>query len=79
MLQVHDIRETRVYQDAREEGRQEGRQEGRHEGIAAERERSREEKLALIAKLAARQMPAAEIADLLKLEIDVVLERLRNN
>lgn len=61
MLQIHDIRESRLYQEALQEGREEGRQQ------ALER---------LIPKLAARQMTAAEIADFLGLDLDVVLKTL---
>src|SRR5439155_6865361 len=50
MLHVHDIRETKVYQEAKQEGFQ--------EGIEQERQRS-------IAKLSAKKMSAQEIADLL--------------
>src|SRR5579872_2732742 len=33
MLQIHDIRESRVYQEAKEEGRGEGKEEGLKEGV----------------------------------------------
>jgi predicted transposase/invertase (TIGR01784 family) len=65
MLQVHDIRETRVYQEALQEGRQ--------EGIDEERQRVRQEKLNAVPKLAARNLSAEEIADILGLELDLVL------
>ena len=68
MLQVHDIRESRVYQEARQEGLQ--------EGIEKERQRTRQLQLDAVAKLAARHLTAAEIADVLGLEIDVVVEML---
>jgi predicted transposase YdaD len=67
MLQVHDIRETRVYQEAKEEGFQ--------EGIEKERQRNRQEKLAAIAKLA-RKMSPAEIADALSVDLDLVEKTL---
>jgi predicted transposase YdaD len=57
MLQVHDIRETRVYQEAKEEGRQ--------EGIAH-----------AISKLAAKKMPAEEIAATLEVDIELVRQVL---
>jgi len=57
MLQVHDIRGTRVYQEALEEGKALGLQEG----------------IALaIAKMAARKMPAEEIAAILEVDIELV-------
>jgi len=59
MLQIHDIRESRVYQEALEEGIEKGRQEG-----------------FLIAKLAERQMSAADIADLLGLDLEVVVKAI---
>ena len=57
MLQVHDIRETRVYKEAMEEGKALGLKEG----------------IALaIAKMAARKMPVEEIAAILEVDIDLV-------
>jgi len=76
MLQVHDIRETRVFQEALEEGRQEGiekgRQEGIEKGIKKERQRSRQEKLRLIPKMAARKLSATVIAEILGIEVELV-------
>jgi predicted transposase/invertase (TIGR01784 family) len=69
MLQVNDLRETKVYQEAKQEGWQEGRQEGRQEGIVEERRRA-------IARLAARDLPVQQIADLLGLAIDEVRSEL---
>jgi predicted transposase/invertase (TIGR01784 family) len=75
MLHVHDIRETKVYQEGWQEGKQEGKQEGFHEGLekGIEKERRRS-----IAQLSARKMSAQEIADALGLPIDVVLSALNN-
>jgi predicted transposase YdaD len=53
MLQVHDIREARVYQEALEEGKA--------LGIAL-----------AIAKMAAKKMPAEEIAVILEVDIELV-------
>jgi predicted transposase/invertase (TIGR01784 family) len=64
MLQIYDIRQSRVYQEALEEGRQEGRAEGAEQ----ERQRVLEEKVQVIAKLAAKNMSPAEIADILGLD-----------
>ena len=51
MLQVHDIRETRVYQEAKAEGVEEGIQQGIQQGVQLERQR-------LISKLVAGNVPA---------------------
>jgi predicted transposase/invertase (TIGR01784 family) len=77
MLQLHDIRESRVYQEALEEGlekglekgREQGREQGLEEGIKKERRRS-------ILQLAARKMPAEDIADCLGLDVKLVRETL---
>ncbi len=66
MLQVHDIRETRVYQEAREEGLKEGMEKGK------EKERR------AISKMAARNMSVAEIADILGLDEQVVRQYMAN-
>jgi predicted transposase/invertase (TIGR01784 family) len=71
MLQVHDIRETRVYQEAKEEDRK--------EGIETERQRSFQEKLRSIEKMAALKMSAETIADLLGLELDLVRKEMAKN
>ncbi len=55
MLKVHDIRDSRDYRDAKEEGLNEGIE---------------------IAKLAAQQMSAEEIAASLKLDVEVVRQAL---
>jgi len=61
MLQVHDIRETRVYQEAIEEGKVLGLKEG----------------IALaIAKMAAKKIPAEEIATILEVDIELVRQVL---
>ena len=60
MLQVHDIRETKVFQEAKEEG------------IEEERQRSLEEKRRGVARLAAMKMSAEKIAEILELDIDMV-------
>src|SRR5262249_38388329 len=73
MLQVHDIRQTRIYQEAKEEGRREGielgLEQGFERGIETERQRA-------IAKMAAMKMSAETIADLLGLEVDVVRKEM---
>jgi predicted transposase YdaD len=72
MLQVHDIRETRVYQEAKQEGMEEGMEKGAEE----ERQRNWQEKLCAISKMAARNMSAADIADVLGLEVDLVRQTM---
>jgi predicted transposase YdaD len=72
MLKVHDIRETRVYQEGVEEGRQEGEVKGKEEGKEEGIEIGIEKAIA-ITKLADKKMPAAEIAA--KLELDIALVR----
>jgi predicted transposase/invertase (TIGR01784 family) len=87
MLGVDDIRQTRVYQEAKEEGlteglqkgRQEGRQEGKSEGLKEGMIQGRHEglqqgiALALaIEKMAARNISAEEIAANLKADLDLV-------
>jgi predicted transposase/invertase (TIGR01784 family) len=71
MLQIHDIRESRVYQEAKDEGREEGKEEGLKEGI--------EKGIAIsIAKLGAKNKSVAEIADLLDLKVEQVEQALKN-
>jgi predicted transposase/invertase (TIGR01784 family) len=53
MLQIHDIRQSRVYQEAKEEGR-------------------KEERRSTIARMAAKNMTAEEIAAVLELDVDYV-------
>jgi predicted transposase/invertase (TIGR01784 family) len=79
MLQVHDIRQTRVYQEAKEEGRKEGLEQGMERGIEEERQRNAQEKLRLIAKMAALKMSAETIADLLGLDLDLVRKEMAKN
>jgi predicted transposase/invertase (TIGR01784 family) len=61
MLKVHDIRETRVYQEALVEGETKG----------VEKERAR-----LISELAAENMSPSKIANILKLDIELVRKEL---
>jgi predicted transposase YdaD len=63
MLQLHDIRESRVYQEAKEEGLKEGIEKGIEKGIA-------------IAKLAATKKTAAEIASILGMDVELVRQAL---
>jgi len=61
MLQIQDIRESRFYKEVKEEGVQEGLEKGIEKGIAM-----------TIAKMAKKNMSAAEIASLLELDVEVV-------
>jgi predicted transposase/invertase (TIGR01784 family) len=67
MLQVHDIRETRVYQEAKEEGLKEGIEKGIEKGITI-----------AIAMMAADKIPAERIASILKLDVELVRKAMTN-
>jgi predicted transposase YdaD len=72
MLQVHDIRETRVYQEAKEEGLKEGMEKGIEKGMEKGIEKGMEkgiEKGVAIAKLASRKKSVAEIAAILEVDV----------
>jgi predicted transposase YdaD len=75
MLQVHDIRETRVYQEAKAEGLK----EGIDEGVKQERQRHLQDKLQAIAKMAALKISADDIAAILGLDVDVVHKEMAKN
>jgi predicted transposase YdaD len=60
MLQVHDIRQTRVYQEAKAEGVQE------------ERQRNLQDKLGAVLKMAALNDPVEKIAEVLGLDENTV-------
>jgi predicted transposase YdaD len=74
MLQVHDIRETRVYREAKEEGREEGIKEGIKQGI---KEGIKQGMRTVVIKLAASQMMAEEIAQILGLQMEEVREAIQ--
>ena len=67
MLQVHDIRETRVYQ------------EGVEEGIEKERERIRQLAFDAIAKSGGQQMSAVELAEILGLDVEQLRRAMGKN
>jgi predicted transposase/invertase (TIGR01784 family) len=67
MFELEDLRKTRVWQEAEEEGREKGRQEGREKG--------REE---LVQKWLAKGMPIQEVAALLDTTVQQV-RRLSKN
>lgn len=63
MLQIHDIRESRLYQDVL----QEGIEKGFEKGMAA-----------AITKMAAKDMSAEEIAAMLEVDVEAVRQALTN-
>jgi predicted transposase/invertase (TIGR01784 family) len=67
MLQLHDIRESRAYQEAMEEGLKKGIEKGIQKGI---------EKGVAIAMLAARKKSVAEIAATLEVDVELVRQVL---
>jgi predicted transposase YdaD len=68
MLKVHDIRESRVYQEALQEGEGIGMEKGMEKGIAI-----------AIERMAASNISVDEIARILKLNVDVVRHVLANS
>ena len=79
MLQIHDIRESRAYQETRDEGLNDGRKEGLKEGLKEGREEGLKEgieKGVAIARLAAEKKSVAEIAAILKLDVELVRQVL---
>jgi len=70
MLQVKDIRETRVYREAMEEGKVEGKEEGIEEG-------KKEKATRTIVNLAAKNMPPEEIAAMVEVDIEFVDQVLK--
>lgn len=61
MFSLSDLKQTRVYQEAKEEGRQEGKLEGRQEG-----------KLEIVPRLLALGLSVEQIAEALELDIEAV-------
>ena len=71
MLQVSDLRDTRVYQEALEEGKAEGKAEGEIKG-------KREQAITAIVNMANRQMLATEIAAILEVDVEFVQQVLKD-
>ncbi len=71
MLKVHDIRETKVYQEAKAEGIE--------EGIDREHAAERSRKLRSISKMATKDMAPREIAEILELDMELVWQELAKN
>ena len=65
MLGLGDLRQTRVYQEALEEGKHEGRLEGKHEGRL-------EGKLELVPRLLALGLSVEQIAEASGLDVAIV-------
>lgn len=63
MLQISDLRDTRVYQEALEEGREEGKRE------PADR---------VIINMASKQVPPEEIAEFLAVDLEFVQQVLKD-
>ncbi len=71
MLKIHDIRESRVYREAV--------QEGIEEGVEKERARQLQERLSSVACLAEMNIAPNRIAEILKLDLNLVLQELAKN
>ncbi|MEC4895025.1 MAG: hypothetical protein SAL07_17705 [Oscillatoria sp. PMC 1051.18] len=69
MLQLSELKQTRVYQEAFLEGFKEGYKEGFREGF---REARIQTKLAMIPKLRKLDLTAEEIAEFLELDLEIV-------
>lgn len=66
MLEVHDIRETRVYQEGLLEGMEKGMEKGKDEGLA----------IAITNMANKKKMSAEEIAAILEMNVDTVRQVL---
>lgn len=75
MLQIHDIRQSRVYQEAMEEGEKIGLEKGIEKGMEQGVEKGMEKGIA-IARLAAEKKSVAEIAAALNLDVEMVRQVL---
>jgi predicted transposase/invertase (TIGR01784 family) len=67
MFQLHDLRESKVWQEARQTGREEGREEGKTDVLRD-----------LVRKWRARGMSAKEIAELMELPIQTIRRLMRS-
>ena len=73
MLQIHDIRQSRVYQDALQEGINKGREEGIEKGREEGVKKGMEEGIRIaVLRMAEEQMTAEKIATILKMNVDLV-------
>jgi predicted transposase YdaD len=71
MFQVHDIRETRVYQEAKEEGLKEGFEKGLKEGFEKGLKEGFEKGFAIV-RLLAEKKSVADIAAILAIDVELV-------
>jgi predicted transposase/invertase (TIGR01784 family) len=73
MLGLSELRETRVYQEALEEGRQEGKLEGIEEGRQEGRQEGKlEAKLEVVPLLLELGLSVEQIAQRLSLEVEII-------
>lgn len=72
MLKLEDVRRSRIWQEAAEEGKIEGKVEGKSEG-------RREAKLELVPKLAALGLNQQRIAEMLDLPVEVIVQELERS
>jgi predicted transposase/invertase (TIGR01784 family) len=72
MLQIKDLRESRAYQEVRQEGFGEGKKEGLKEGLKEGEIRGRERERALLIRKMAKKKSIQEIADSLELSVEEV-------
>jgi len=79
MFQLHDLRESKVWQEAQQVGKTLGREEGREEGRQEGREEGREERDREFVKLLQDMgKPLKEIAELMKVSLAEVRRYARS-
>jgi predicted transposase/invertase (TIGR01784 family) len=76
MLGLHSIKETKVYQEAFDEGIQLGKQEGKQEGEQIGEKRA---KISLIPTLINEGFTVAKVAQILDLSVDFVQKVIKDN
>lgn len=76
MLKLEDVRRSRIWQEAVEEGKIEGKIEGKVEGKSEGR---REAKSEMVPKRAALGMTSQRIAELLELPVETIVEELERS
>ena len=70
MFQLHDLRESKVWQEAHQEGREEGEEKGLEKGLEKGREEGRETaNRELVKRWSAKGKSLKEIADLLEIPL----------
>ena len=83
MFGVSEFKQTKVYQEAKEEGRAEGLEEGRQEGLEEGRQEGRQEgklqaKLESIPRLLALGLSVEQVAQALGLTVEVVQQQIQD-